>query len=112
MELVDNGIPEGVKVVNTVVVGKRERVSTSVTVGEVAVDFGGSVKWLVDVSNIMDEESQSIGFSEVISSESSSAHELLVHVGVLVAWLSCNPASDVVDGNSDVVDIVSPVLKI
>lgn len=54
MEFVDDRVPEGMEVVNAVVVWKGEVVSTSISVGEVFVNSGGGMEWLMDISNIMD----------------------------------------------------------
>jgi len=50
MELVEDGIPSGMELFDTIVARQREVVATTVTRGEVGVDSGQGVKRLMDVS--------------------------------------------------------------
>jgi hypothetical protein len=45
--------------------GERERVSTSVTLGEGGGESAGGVEWLMNVSHIMNEKSQVEAISQV-----------------------------------------------
>jgi|LauGreDrversion4_2_1035121.scaffolds.fasta_scaffold231794_2 hypothetical protein len=60
VELVDDRIPESVKLLDRVVILKREFVSTAVSSREFLVDSSKRVKGLVDVTEIVDEETESI----------------------------------------------------
>ena len=60
VELVDDRIPESVKLLDRIVILKREFVSTAVSSREFFVDSSERVKGLVDVTEIVDEETESI----------------------------------------------------
>jgi hypothetical protein len=56
VELIDNSIPNGVKLVSRVVVGQREVIATAVTSGVVRINSRHAVKRLVDITQIVDQE--------------------------------------------------------
>lgn len=60
VELIDDCVPNRVKISGVVVIGNFERVSASVTNGIATINSAQAVKWLVNVSEIVDEQSEGI----------------------------------------------------
>lgn len=58
---VNNGIPNGMEVLGGIFDGESEEVATKVTLRVLAVDSGGGVEWLMDVTNIVDQKSECVG---------------------------------------------------
>jgi hypothetical protein len=55
-----------VKLFDAVMAWDREVVTTTITSGEFLVDSAKRVKWLMDISKIMDQQSKGIGASTSI----------------------------------------------
>ena len=104
MELVDDRIPESVKLLNRVVILEREFVSTAVSSREFLVDSSKRVKGLVDVTEIVDEETESIG-SATLFILLHCVHDSGVDKGVLVTSRVAQPVNDVWDHNRDVLGV-------
>ncbi len=104
MEFVEDGVPGSVELSDRVVVLQGEVVATAVTSGEVWVHTAQSVHRLVDVSQIVDQEAESVrlssGFIVVVVLHYSS-----VSVTLLVVALVRQPVDDVGDVLSDVVHV-------
>ena len=66
MVFVNNRIPHGVKLISRVVVGEGEVVTTSVTLRVLRVNSRESVEWLVDISEIVDEQAECIRFAALL----------------------------------------------
>ena len=62
-EFEESRVPESVELLGCVVVLKREFVTTSVSLREFVINSAQAVKRLVDITNIMDKESQDELFS-------------------------------------------------
>lgn len=63
--------------------GEVDEVTAGITLGVLRVEESNSVEWLVDVSKIVDEESEGVGFSLILALGVSS--HALVNKAVLVA---------------------------
>lgn len=107
--LVDDGIPNSVEVTSTVLVGDPLRVTTAVTRWELGVDLSGSVEWLMDVTNVVDNKSEGEGASVVLVGEVSV--DLVIVVGALVTILQVG--CQVSDGirNEVIIHIEGVVIK-
>ena len=57
-EFEESRVPESVELLGCIVVLKREFVTTSVSLREFVINSAQAVKRLVDITNIMDKESQ------------------------------------------------------
>lgn len=98
MELVKNRVPSSMQLINAVVVGKGEFITTSVPSWELTINPTQSVKWLVSISEIVDQESKGVWLSSLLIIL-SVVHNSLVDERVLVtrgalepvnyAWNSC-----------------------
>lgn len=55
---VDNRVPEGVEVADTVFVGDPIAVTAAVTLGELIINLRGGVQGLVDVTDVVDDETE------------------------------------------------------
>jgi hypothetical protein len=93
---VDHWVPGGVEVCDCLLAWETEVVAALVTLGVLAVDSRRCVEWLVKVSNIVDEETESIGLCLVLIGD--VLLDSVVHKGVLVAWFAWEPVDD--DWNS------------
>ena len=71
------------KVSDCLLAWKTEVVAALVTLGVLAVNSGRCVEWLVKVSHIVDEETESIGLCLVLIGD--VLLDSVVHEGVLVA---------------------------
>jgi hypothetical protein len=101
--LVDNSIIDGMEVVGLLFVRKMDWVTTSISNGEVGVNSAGGVEGLMDVSNVMDEQSQGIWSAEGFGV--NVTHNLFVGVGVLVVAGVAEPVGDLGDHKGDVLDV-------
>ena len=105
MEFVEDGVPGSVELSDRVVVLKGEAVAAAVASREVGVHTAQSVHRLVDVSQIVDQEAESVrlssGFIVVVVLHYSS-----VSVTLLVVALVRQPVDDVGDVLGDVVHIL------
>jgi hypothetical protein len=104
VEFVDYRIPESVKLLDRVVILEREIVSTFVSSREFLVNSSKRVKGLVDVSEIVDEETESIG-SATLFILLYCVHDSGVDKGVLVSSRVAQPVNDVRDHNRDVLGV-------
>jgi len=81
-----------------------EAVATSVTLWVHIVNQSGAVKWLVDISKIVDEKSHGNGLGVFFGlSWDQMAHDLLVDIGFIIARGLVHPVDDGRDSFSDVV---------
>lgn len=105
MEFVEDGVPGSVELSDGVVVLQGEVIATAVTSGEVGVHTAQSVHRLVDVSQIVDQEAESVrlssGFIVVVVLHYSS-----VSVTLLVVAFVRQPVDDVGDVLCDVVHVL------
>ena len=105
VEFVEDGVPGSVELCDGVVVLQGEVVATAVASGELWVHTAKSVHGLVDVSQIVDQEAESVGLSSgfivVVVLHYSS-----VSVTLLVVALVGQPVDDVGDVLGDVVHIL------
>ena len=94
MEFVEDGVPGSVELSDGVVVLQGEVVATAVASGEVGVHTAQSVHRLVDVSQIVDQEAESVrlssGFIVVVVLHYSS-----VSVTLLIVSFVRQPVDDV-----------------
>ena len=58
VKLVDGRVPKSVELIDVLLLLKHEEVATHVSVGELLGESADSVKWLMNITNIMDEKSQ------------------------------------------------------
>ena len=101
MELVEDGIPSGMELFDTIVARQREVVATTVTRGEVGVDSGQRVKRLMDISKIVDQKAKRIRTTTSII-VIVIVHDGLVDWRILVAGLVHQPVNDSWDCSCDV----------
>ena len=105
MEFVEDGVPGSVELSDGVVVLQGEVIATAVTSGEVGVHTAQSVHRLVDVSQIVDQEAESVRLSSsfivVVVLHYSS-----VGVTLLVVAFIRQPVDDVGDVLCDVVHVL------
>jgi len=81
-----------------------EAVTASVTLGVLSINQSGAVKWLVDISKIVDEKSHGNRLGVFFGlSWDQMAHDLLVNVGFIIARSLVHPVDDGRDSFSDVV---------
>ncbi len=91
------------KVIGAVNAGQVERVATAVSLGVLAVNSGGSVEWLVNVSEVVDQQSEGVRFGLVFVAY--VALDGLVDERALVVAGSREPVLDCGDHSSDVIVI-------
>lgn len=102
--LVSNGVPNCVEIVSSLNRWKWNGISTEVTSLVVFVDSGGGVKWLMDITGVVDQESHGGGHTVLLSMILVSAvHDLLVLISVLISVRFVEPQ---VEGGQDLGDIV------
>jgi hypothetical protein len=105
MEFVENGVPGSVELSDGVVVLQGEVIATAVACREVWIHTAQSVHRLVDVSQIVDQEAESVGLSSgfivVVVLHYSS-----VSVTLLVVAFVRQPVDDIGDVLCDVVHVL------
>lgn len=100
MEFVDDCIPYRVEVLGFIVGGELERVTTSVTSGVSLVDSSQTMKGLVNISHIVDEEAEGVRLAVFLIFH--VLHHSSVDEVLLVAWLFSDPSHDSLNGRRDV----------
>lgn len=78
-----------------------ELITTSITLGEVRVDSAGGVEGLMDITDIMNEESYSVRSAKGFG-VSSVGHNCLVDIGVLIVSSLSEPVDDLGDHKGNV----------
>lgn len=81
--IVENLVPEGVQLVNIVVILKREVIATFITIWELAVPAVLTVQRLDKVSNVVDDETKGVRLGDVLIVV-ELIHEVNVYVTRLV----------------------------
>jgi len=94
-----------VKFIGLVVVGDGECVGSFISLRVLIIKARSSVERLVQVSNIVDEKTESIRSGSIVVTWVESMLDIVIHVSFLVACsiLSGEPVGDVSDGRYDVV---------
>lgn len=103
---VENLVPECVQLVHTVVVGQREQICTLVASRVLLVVAAFAVEGLVDVTNVMDQQTEGVGLRQVRLSRVKAVLDVLVDVAgeVVVAIVAQGePLHDVHDSVGQVV---------
>jgi len=102
--LVDSRVPHRVQVVCSVVVREGEFVTSSVASGEVSIDPVGRVEGLMDITDIVDQKSHSVGPAKCFFIFRVS-HNSLISVGVLVVTVVAEPVDKFRDDEGDVLGV-------
>lgn len=63
---VECGVPEGVQAADIILGGEFEAISTSVSVGIFGSESAGGMQWLMDVPNIVDQQSEVEAVTEAV----------------------------------------------
>lgn len=109
-EFEDDGVPDGVEVVCTRFVWKGNEVTAKITSQVVFVNSRGGMQWLVYITDIVDQESHSIGktvrFRMIFV---CVFHDRLVLVSFLVSVGLVEPLVQGFDNFSDIVCVVCEV---
>lgn len=100
-ELVDEVVPDSVEVLGGVLWRHVEEVTALVTLGVLVVNSSNGVKWLVNISKIVDEKSQGIRLGLIIIT--NMLFNSLVDEWVLVSVCLGDPVHDGGDDGDDVV---------
>jgi hypothetical protein len=110
--LVGNGVPHSVQVVSTVNGGKFLTVTTSITTGVVAVNFGNSVEGLMDVTNVVDNKAQGKGTSISFIWE-VRLYGLVVVATLVISTVVGEPCGEVLERIKDIsgVKLEAEVIK-
>ena len=104
VELIDDCVPNRVKISGIVVIGNFEWVSASITNGVAAIYSAQAVKWLVNVSEIVDEQSEGIWLSVLLIVLHLGHHGLVDEVILIVGGLS-QPVTDTEHCSGDVLGV-------
>lgn len=107
-QTVDSVVPGGVEVAGSVFFGQFEVIASSVTFWEFVVDTRSSVKRLVYVTSVVDDQSQGSRQSLILLLV-AVVHNLLVDVGILVISFLFEPVSQNSKGFRHVVSISSEI---
>lgn len=102
-------VEDSVEFVSTIVVGELEAVSTRVAIGELIVVKVLVVEWLVNISEIVDEEAESVRSGNVGHAGVETVLNVVVQVRVEVFITEATvsePLDDVVDGLSEVTGLL------
>ena len=111
VSIVKNLVPEGVELIDRVVVLEREHVGSLVTLRELRVVSVLAVEGLHKIADVVDEKAQAVGLADILI-VAELVHQVGVDVAVLVviALLAAEPGDDIVEGSGQVavgvVDIV------
>lgn len=97
---VHDDVPNGVKLVGTVMVGEIEGVGTAVTLGKVSVVLVQVVERLVDISNEVNEETEGIGLGNFGHAGVKSVVDVVVDVGVEV-FVAVSAVGEPLDEHGD-----------
>jgi len=100
--VVDNGVPDGVEVGGTADVGDLVVIATTVTNGELGVDLGGGVEGLMDVSDVVNDKTESEGLG--VSGVGVVDHDI-VGVDGIVTIGSDNTVDPVGEGEEGLNDV-------
>jgi hypothetical protein len=104
MELIDNMIPNSMKLIGLIMIWKWEGVATFVSGWVLSIYSGDHMHWLMDISHEVHEETKCVGKSIVVILGAlligDGFYDIVV-VGI-VAFL-IEPVSDTVHGINDVV---------
>ena len=101
MVLVDHCVPNSMKLFRAVVGREREVVAAAISCRVVVIDSAEAVQWLMDVTKVVDQETQSVGFPSLLI-VLHIVHDSLVHKAVLVAGVAHQPVNDSWNGDADV----------
>lgn len=103
-ELVEDGVPSRVQVLGTSLLLESEEVPAHISLLEFGVVSGGGVKRLMEVTDIVDQQSESNGFhiERVLLWEKLVGCDLLVSVRVLVISLLFQDADELWDDKGGV----------
>lgn len=89
------------KILGTIDSGDFNKVTAGITLGVLWVDSGSSMKWLMDISDIVNEETESVGAEFILSVASQLAFHGLVDESVSVVSLVGQPVNDVRNDHID-----------
>ena len=108
---VENLVPEGVQLVDFIVILEGEVVSAFITCGELSRVEVFAVEGLDEVADVVDEEAEGIRLGDVLI-VSELGHEVGVHITglVIVTLLAGEPRDDIVQGNCEVSVAVNDVI--
>ena len=82
------------KIFGTVFNRKSNEVTAGITLGVLWVDSGSGMKWLMEISDIVDEETESIRAEFILSVAGELAFHGLIDEGVSVVSLVGQPVND------------------
>ena len=99
MVFIDHSVPQGVQLIHVIVIWKREIVASSISSRVLIINPIHAVKGLVVVTDVVNEEAESDGFSISLV---VVVQNLLVGGSVLVAGGLLHPSNYVRHGNRDI----------
>ena len=83
----EDRVPEEMKVVYLILAWESEAVTTSITSWELMINSRDAVEWLMDISQIMDQETKSKGLANIFII-AIVAHDSFIDEGILVSTLA------------------------
>lgn len=94
------------QLIGAVVVGKDERVATSITIGEIRRKLSLCMQRLMDIADVVNQETQRVGLSKLGLTGVEPILDVVVHVAikvVIAVVLAAEPLDDSLDPVSEIV---------
>jgi len=106
---VDHCVPESMQLIHVIVVLQQEVITTSISSRKSFINSVEAVEWLVDISQKVDEESNSNGpcIGVIVMLGNGGVGD-----GVLVTGLTFKPAYKVSDHLSDVLGVLTSPFRV
>lgn len=79
-------IPEGMKLINRVMIFERNQVSTLVTIRVSLIIEIQVVEWLMHITNVMNQEAKGVGLSEIFVTCVQMVEDEIINVTLLVLF--------------------------
>lgn len=100
------------QLIGAIVVGKDERVATSITIGEIRRKLRLCVQRLMDIADVVNQETQRVGLSKLGLTRVEPILDVVVHVAIKVVIAVVLAAEPLDDGLDPVGEIVGSGLEV
>lgn len=100
------------QLIGAIVVGKDERVATSIAIGEIRRKLRLSMQRLMDIPDVVNQETQRVGLSKLGLTRVEPILDVVVHVAIKVVIAVVLAAEPLDDGLDPVGEIVGSGLEV
>ncbi len=100
------------QLIGAIVVGKDERVATSIAIGEIRRKLRLCMQRLMDIANVVNQETQRVGLSKLGLTRVEPILDVVVHVAIKVVIAVVLAAEPLDDGLDPVGEIVGSGLEV